>query len=85
MNKEAKKYLKEGKIVTDRDIGEKILIKKNDLITVVYKTDKMQITARGQARQDGVKGERIEVENTKSKKVLVGTVVDAETVYIDVQ
>ena len=85
VNKEAKKYLKEGKIVTDRDIGEKILIKKNDLITVVYKTDKMQITARGQARQDGVKGERIEVENTKSKKVLVGTVVDAETVYIDVQ
>ena len=69
VNKEAKKYL----------------IKKNDLITVVYKTDKMQITARGQARQDGVKGERIEVENTKSKKVLVGTVVDAETVYIDVQ
>ena len=85
VNKEAKKYLKEGKIVTDRDIGEKILIKKNDLITVVYKTDKMQITARGQARQEGVKGERIEVENTKSKKVLVGTVVDAETVYIDVQ
>lgn len=85
VNKEAKKYLKEGKIVTDRDIGEKILIKKNDLITVVYKTDKMQITARGQARQDGVKGERIEVENSKSKKVLVGTVVDAETVYIDVQ
>ena len=85
INKETKKSLKEGKVVNARDIGNKILIRRNDIVTIVYKTDKMQITARGQARQDGVKGERIEVENTKSKKVLVGTVVDAETVYIDVQ
>lgn len=85
VNKEAKKYLKEGKIINDRDIGRKILIKKNDLVTVVYKTDKMQITARGQARQDGAKGDKIEVENTKSKKILIGTVEDADTVNIDVQ
>ncbi len=85
VNKEAKKYLKAGKIITDRDIGEKILIHKNDLITVVYQTKKMQITARGQARQDGAKGDKIEVENTKSKKILVGEVVDADTVKVDVQ
>jgi len=85
LNKEAKKYLKEGKIITDRDVGPKILIKKNDLITLVYKTDNMQITVRGQARQDGAKGDKIEVENTKSKKVLVGIVDDADTVSIDVQ
>lgn len=85
VNKEAKKYLKAGKIITDRDIGEKILIHKNDLITVVYQTKKMQITARGQARQDGAKGDKIEVENTKSKKILVGEVIDADTVKVDVQ
>lgn len=85
VNQEAKKYLKEGKIINDRDIGHKILIKKNDLVTVIYKTDKMQITARGQARQDGAKGDKIEVENTKSKKILIGTVVDTDTVNIDVQ
>lgn len=85
VNKEAKKYLKAGKIITDRDIGEKILIHKNDLITVIYQTKKMQITARGQARRDGAKGDKIEVENTKSKKILIGQVVDADTVKVDVQ
>jgi len=45
----------------------------------------MQITVRGQARQDGAKGDKIEVENTKSKKILIGIVEDADTVNIDVQ
>ena len=85
VNNEAKKYLKEGKIITDRDIGPKILVKKNDLVTLVYKTDNMQITVRGTARQDGAKGDKIEVENSKSKKILIGVVEDADTVNIDVQ
>ena len=85
VNKEAKRYLKAGKIVSDRDIGDKVLIKKNDLITLVYKTKQMQITARGVALQDGTLGERIEVENSKSRKVLMGKVVDAETVWVEAQ
>lgn len=85
VDKEAKKYLKEGKIINDRDVGTKILIKKNDIITMVYQTDNMQITAKAQARQDGSKGEKIEIENTKSKKVLYGIVLDADTVIVDAQ
>lgn len=85
VNKEAKKSLKEGKLINDRDIGSKIIIKKNDIVTVVYKTDKMQITAKVQALSDGAKGDKIEVMNTKSKKVLFGEILDAETVEIDAQ
>lgn len=85
LDKEAKKYLKEGKIINDRDIGTKILIRKNDIVTMVYQTDNMQITAKAQARQDGSKGEKIEIENTKSKKVLYGVVLDADTVIVDAQ
>ncbi len=85
LDKEAKKYLKEGKLVNERDVGAKILIKKNDVITMVYQTDNMQITAKAQARQDGSKGEKIEIENTKSKKVLYGIVLDADTVIVDAQ
>lgn len=85
LNKEAKKYLKEGKIVTDRDIGTKILIKKNDVVTMIYQTDNMQITAKAQARQEGSKGDKIEIENTKSKKVLYGIVQDADTVIVEAQ
>ncbi len=83
VNKEAKKTLKEGKIVNNRDIGSKILIKKNDIITAVYKTDKMQITTKVQALSDGSKGDKIELVNTKSKKILFGEVLDADTVEIE--
>ena len=45
----------------------------------------MQITAKVQALEDGAKGRKIELLNTKSKKNLYGEVIDAETVKIDVQ
>lgn len=83
INKETKKSLKEGKVVNARDIGNKILIRRNDIVTIVYKTDKMQITAKVQAMSDGAKGEKIEVMNTKSKKVLFAEVIDANTVEIE--
>ena len=43
----------------------------------------MQITAKVQAMSDGAKGEKIEVMNTKSKKVLFAEVIDANTVEIE--
>ena len=77
--------LKEGKLITANDLGEKILIKKGDVLTALYATPHMQITAKVQALEDGAKGRKIELLNTKSKKNLYGEVIDAETVKIDVQ
>lgn len=85
LNKEAKKVLSEGKIVTGRDIGSKMLIKKGETVTVVYKTDKMQITAKVEALGEGAKGDKIEVMNVKSKKVLSGIIVDRDTVEVEAQ
>lgn len=82
---EAKRSLKEGKLVSDREVGAVILIKKGDVITSVYKSDNMQITAKAVALNDGVKSQKIEAENTKSKKRMYGTVIDANTIEINVQ
>lgn len=82
---EAKKLLKEGKIVSDRDVGKQMLIKKGDTVTVVYKTDKMQITAKVEALNDGGEGDKIELLNPKSKKTLFGEVLDKDTVSAEVQ
>lgn len=80
---EAKRYLKEGKVINDKDIGQKILVKKGDLVTAIYKTKAMQITAKVEALDDGVKGQKIELMNVKSKKTLYGEVVDENTVETD--
>lgn len=83
VGQEAKKALKTGKIIADKDIGAKVLVKRNDIVLAVYRTDKMQITAKAVAQQDGAFGERIELQNMKTHKVLTGIVQDAATVVIE--
>ena len=83
VGQEAKKALKAGKIINDKDVGAKVLVKRNDIVLAVYRTDKMQITAKAIAQQDGAFGERIELQNMKTHKVLTGIVQDAATVVIE--
>lgn len=84
-DKEAKRSLKEGKLISDREVGEKILVRKGDYVSLIYKTEQMQIIAKGEALNDGAKNQKVEVENTKSKKKVYGVVVDADTVEVNFQ
>lgn len=79
----AKKTLKAGKLVNERDIGPLVLIKKGMSVTSVYTSKGLQITAQAVALQDGSKGQVIELENTKSHKKISGRVINAETVEVE--
>lgn len=85
INMEAKRNLREGKMISDKDVGKIVLIKKGSIVNLIYQTPYMQITAKAEALEDGCRGDRIEIRNTKSKKDLYGEVVDAETVRIEQQ
>lgn len=85
LKKEAKRNLREGKIVNDKDVGRVIMIKKGDVINSIYQNQAMQITAKAEALEDGCRGDKIEVRNTKSKKTFYGEVVDADTVKVELQ
>jgi len=49
-------------------------------VSILYKKPGLQISARGTALQNGLKGEVIRVKNAGSKKIVTGTVMDSETV-----
>ena len=83
--KQAKRTLKEGKIVTDRDVGEQIIVKRGSIVTSVYRSKGLQITAQAEALEDGTKGARIELVNTKSGKKFFAKVLDAQTVEIEIE
>lgn len=85
VGQQAKKTLKEGRMITDRDVGEVILIKKGKIVTSVYKAKGLQITAKAEALEDGARGQAIEVMNIKSSKKFHATVTDAETVEINIE
>lgn len=82
---EAKRAIKSGKLIADRDVGSVIIINKGKVVTSVYKSKGMQITAQAEALENGAFGQRIELMNVKSGKKFFARVVDADTVEIDGQ
>ncbi len=81
---EAKRTLREGKLINENDVGKVMLIKKGEVVRSFYRTSKMQISAKVEALEEGGKGDRIEVRNVNSKRVFSAEVVDAGMVVVDV-
>ena len=59
------------------------LVKRGDLVVIIAESKGLRITARGQVKKKGRRGERIPVVNVDSKKVLYARVIDANTVKVD--
>jgi len=58
------------------------LVKKGDVVQMVAEKAGMRVTALGEVRQSGAKGERIQVMNVDSRKILFAKVMDSRTVAI---
>ncbi len=80
---EAKKTLKAGRLITDRDVGPVIIIKKGKTVTAVYKSKGLQITTKAEALEDGALGARVQMMNIKSGKKFTAKVMGSELVEID--
>ncbi len=59
------------------------LVRRGDVVTIVAETNGLKITALGQVKKKGARGDRIPVVNFESQKVLHARVVDANTVKVD--
>lgn len=80
---QAKKTLKEGKLIIEREVGQPLVVRKGDVVTAVYRSKGLQITSKAEALEDGARGQRIDLANTKSGKKFNAKVIDAATVEID--
>ncbi|MFZ3047585.1 MAG: flagellar basal body P-ring formation chaperone FlgA [Desulfatirhabdiaceae bacterium] len=59
------------------------LIKRNDMITILAESGSLRITARGEARESGSRGERVKVVNLDSSKEIFARVMDSKTVRVE--
>lgn len=82
IGKETTKSIKESKSFSIKDIRDPIIINKGNIISIIYKTKNMKLTAKGEAIEDGSKGQNIKVMNTTSKKVLHCRIISKDTVEI---
>ena len=59
------------------------LVKRGDVVSIIAESDGLRITALGEVRKKGCRGERIKVLNLDSKKCIYAHVLDSNTVRVD--
>jgi flagella basal body P-ring formation protein FlgA len=75
--------LSEGKILMTSDWVEPILVKRDDLVTILYEHHGISITVEAKAMANGVRNEVISVQNISSHKIFNARVVDERSLVYD--
>ena len=77
------KQLDVGKVLRERDLRKAKLVRRNEPVNLVYKTESFSIDAKGVALSDGYFGSRIKAKNLESSLIVSGVVVDYGTISIN--
>ncbi len=64
------------------DVRQPILIKKGELVTIVFGLPGIELTAQGQAQADAASGDTVAVLNTHSRRTIEARVIGAGTVSV---
>jgi len=59
------------------------MVKRGDTVLIVAESEKMKITALGEVRKSGRRGERVKVINLNSNKRIFARIIDENTVKVD--
>lgn len=72
----------QGKTLTYSMIKPEEVIKRGDHVTIMFLSGSVQITATGEARQSGSRGESIKVKNLLTNKIITAEVQDEQLVKV---
>jgi flagellar basal body P-ring formation protein FlgA len=78
-----RRLLAENTPLRHSDVQAPTVVAKGTLVTVVLRTDRMLITARGRALDDAANGEVVRVLNTQSRATIEGVATGPNEVVID--
>lgn len=65
-----KRRMSAGSFVTQTDLIEPVLVERNEIVTMVLRVGRLQLTARGRALSEGGKGGIVPVMNLESKRII---------------
>ncbi len=83
IGKKLKRGLRMGRPLDRAAVEFPPMIKRGDLVTIILKSGKLEMTALGEARQNGLEGETIRVKNKNSNRTILGRVVAPGTVVVE--
>jgi len=79
---EASRTIPQGKTLTYGMVKPEEVIKRGDHVTIMFRSGSVQITASGEARQAGARGESIKVKNLLTNKIIMAEVQDEQLVTV---
>ena len=83
LGKRAKRAIN-AKTVLRADLVEfPFLVRRGDIVSIIAESDSLRITALGEVKEKGRKGQRIRVVNLDSKKGIYARVLDSNTVVVN--
>jgi flagella basal body P-ring formation protein FlgA len=77
--------IRAGALLRTYDVARPVAVERGKLVTILWSTSSMNLTAQGQALETGGVGDVIRVVNTKSKTALTAEVIDSHTVRLTTQ
>jgi len=78
----AKRSLKEGEILTRKDLKEAVLVNRGDVVTLLARGPSFVVSALGKSRDSGGRGDSVMIENLDSRQLVHATVVGNKTVEV---
>jgi len=78
----ARHSLNQGMAITDSMVVKPTIIKRGSAVNIVARLGSLEVTAMGQALQDGMQGQLIRVQNVNSNKIISAKVLDESTVEV---
>ena len=74
--------IRSQQIIRTTDLQTPIVVAKNSLVTIRLQTQRMELTVRGRALEDGAQADVVRVMNTTSNSVVNAVVIDTGTVVV---
>ncbi len=79
---EARVALYAGRPVRIKDLGPPALVQRNDIVTLIYRRDGLQISAEGRALSRGGVGDTVRVMNLSSRTTIHGWVTESGRIEV---
>jgi flagella basal body P-ring formation protein FlgA len=74
--------LHKGDVIYSSSVKQPPLIRRGDLVTIVARVGSISVRAEGKALKSGSRGDRLLVQNLRSKQMMQAIVMDANTVHV---
>lgn len=83
LGKSSRRMLQPDQPIRSADIREPVLVNRGDLVTMIFRSSNMMITAKGKSYGRGAKGDTVRVRNSSSGKTVEAVIIGPNKVSVD--